>query len=314
MTTERHSALITGGAGFLGRHFADVLDGRDWSVTTVDVKPERRAWDPTGMRQHIIDDCREFFRYSSSQYDLVIHCAATNPHRRAIDAEYMNLVNDVNIDSAMFKWAVQTQQRHVLYISSSAVYPVQLQSTTGKWLRERDQAFGTRVIGAPDANYGMTKLIGERMARMANRSGVNVTVVRPFSGYGSDQSVNFPFAAFIQRALTHADPFTVWGDADQVRDWIHVNDIVEGALTLVERSIFTPINLCTGSGTSMRDLVRMICSLLPEPYEPTIVTDTDKPMGVKYRVGSPFALTNYYSPRVSLETGIKMAIASRIKS
>ncbi len=314
MIDERRSALITGGAGFLGRHFADVLDGRGWSVTTVDIKPERRAWEPTGTRRHIIDDCREFFRYSSLQHDLIIHCAATNPHRRAIDNERMNLVNDVNIDSAMFKWAVQTQQRHVLYVSSSAVYPVHLQSIDGKWLREHDQAYGTRVIGAPDANYGMTKLIGERMAHMANRSGVNVTVVRPFSGYGSDQSINFPFAAFIQRALTHTDPFPIWGDADQVRDWIHVNDIVEGALALVERNAFAPTNLCTGDGTSMRSLVRMICSLLPEPYEPTIVTDADKPMGVKYRVGSPLKLTDYYTPKVSLEAGIKMAIASRIES
>ena len=72
------------------------------------------------------------------------------------------------------------------------------------------------------------------LAYHGKRLGVPVTIVRPFSGYGPDQDTTYPFTAFAERAARRADPFDVWGDGQQVRDFVHVTDIVNATLALVD--------------------------------------------------------------------------------
>src|SRR6202035_3854150 len=120
----------------------------------------------------------------------------------------------------------------------------------GHRLHERDLGAGDD----PDATYGWVKLTGERIAREVQNAGVPVTVVRPFSGYGEDQDDCYPFPAMIARAARQENPFDVWGDGQQVRDFVHIDDIVRATLALVDANADGPVNLGTGVGTSMDDL------------------------------------------------------------
>src|SRR5262245_26441665 len=176
------------------------------------------------------------------RYDLVIHAAARGPNRRAIDTQPSNFAYNTLLDATMFEWFMRTDQRHLVYISSCAVYTPNI-----GMMSEDGDTF------SPFDTYGQTKAHGERLAAAAIDAGQNVTVVRPFSGYGEDQSVDFPFRAFVERAKRKEDPFTIWGNAQQVRDWIHVDDIVNGTLALVEhgKGVLPPMNLCTGRRVSM---------------------------------------------------------------
>jgi nucleoside-diphosphate-sugar epimerase len=265
------TALVTGSAGFVGRHMVRELAARvtaSWNAT----RPGRRE--------------RRVGRVPTERpccYDLVVHCAAP-PHRAAIDGQPATHVYNQLLDAAMFDWAIRTGQRRVLYFSSCA------------------------VLDGPD-DYGALKLTGERMARQARAAGVPVTVVRPFSGYGEDQGTDWPFGAFLDRASRRDDPFTVWGDGGQVRDWIHVDDVVSGALAVVESGTKDPVSLCTGVGTSMLDLAQLACR--EAGYEPNFELRMDKPAGVAHRVGDPARLHRYYTPTVSIEEGVKRALAAR---
>lgn len=284
-------ALVTGSAGFIGRHMVAELEAREYRVTPIDVQQAR--------------DAIEFFEMRNEIFDLVVHAAAREPHRAAIDGKPRNFAYNMMLDSAMFTWAMRTEQRHVLYLSSCAVYPLSLQDGEIP-LPLDEEDVNPKHCSEPDSSYGWTKLTGERLAVHARKAGVNVTVVRPFSGYGEDQPENWPFGAFIGRAKRREDPFTIWGDGTQVRDWIHVDDIVNGALALVNEKVPGPVNLSTGIGTSMQELAQLITDTAG--YKPQFRTRSDKPNGVAYRVGSSELLKNYYKPKISLAEGVRRAL------
>lgn len=290
-------ALVTGSAGFVGRHMVKELLDRGWDVALCDIAYKRTP-----------KDALDLFREDDTVYDLVVHCAATAPYRSAIDGQPMNLIDDLLLDTAMFKWAVRTQQKHVVYMSSSAAYPVSLQKRGIRYqLHEANISLTQPELG--DAAYGLTKLTGENMAEAVRKAGVKVTVVRPFSGYGEDQGENWPFGAFIGRALRKEDPFTVWGDGTQVRDWIHIDDVIGGILALVDAEVDVPVNLCTGLGTSMWELITKICDVTG--HTPQIEAKLGAPEGVHYRVGNPTRLKQWYTPKVSLDEGIRRALQAR---
>lgn len=298
-----NTALVTGSAGFIGRHMTAELRARGWEVTGCDIVD-------AGGRPLDDDALRLFRRHEGPRYDLVVHCAARAPHRAAIDGRPANMVYNAMLDAAMFDWAVRTGQHRVLYLSSSAVYPIDLQNDHARprRLREDDQRPDRLNFGAPDASYGWTKLLGERMAAAAADAGLAVHVVRPFSGYGEDQGVDWPFGAFADRARRREDPFVIWGSGDQVRDWIHVDDVVAGALAVVDSDVREPVNLCTGEGTRMYDLAAMICE--QAGYRPTFVVAPDRPEGVAYRVGDPDRMHDTFVSLVALEEGVARAVVS----
>ena len=286
-------ALISGSDGFVGRHLIAELRDRGWDCTGVDIK--------SGT------DARDVFRYDTSHYDLIVHCAFHVGGRAAIDGEPRMLARNLGLDAAMFDWAVRTGQGQVLYFSSSAAYPVDIQeSVTCAYLREDDIDLVEWRIGTPDARYGWAKLTGEQLARAAREAGLAVTVVRPFSGYGEDQDDTYPFRAIVERARQRLDPFVIWGPGTQVRDWIHVEDVIAGALAVVESGTEEPVNLCTGIGTSMLELARMCCETVG--YAPTFTPLVDKPTGVAYRVGNPTRFHQYWTPKVSLDEGVRRAL------
>lgn len=288
-------ALITGHAGFVGRHMLSKLSGDNWEVTGID--------ESHGL------DARTYIRHSDRVYDLIIHAAAAGPNRAAIDSEPLNFPYNVQLDAAMIEWAARTKQRHFVYLSSSAVYPATLQNeafiaqTHDKRLRETEtDAYGTD----PADVYGFTKIIGEQMIQSAQKYGLSATVVRPFSGYGTDQSEDFPFRAFVERARRRENPFKIWGSEHQVRDFIHIDDICSAIMVLVEANTSQPVNLCTGVGTTLGELGDRVTTAFG--YNPYLEVDDTAPMGVFYRVGNPNRLHEFYEPKISLEEGIDRAV------
>lgn len=291
-------ALVTGHAGFVGRHMLNRLAVDGWDVTGIDISH--------GL------DVMHYVRETSRVFDLVVHAAAAGPNRAAIDEQPLNFPYNVRLDATMIEWAARTRQRHFVYLSSSAVYSASVQTEHFQipGVDYRLPEHYTDLIEEPADTYGFTKLVGERMIEAARAHGLNVTVVRPFSGYGTDQSEDFPFRAFVERAKRREQPFKIWGSAEQVRDFIHIDDICEAIMCLVEDGTAEPVNLCTGQGTSMTELAQRVWwAAWPDQLDDfKIQVDTDAPLGVHYRVGNPERLHQHYIPKISLEEGISLAL------
>ena len=285
-------ALVTGSDGFLGRHMVCALRKQGWQILALDIKHG--------------NDALDFYRHQqTATYDLVVHCAAVDPHRSAIDNSPLTVgTGCLELDASLFRWAATAKPGRIIYLSSSAAYPLYWQDGSTR------QRLAENMLGhwQPDAIYGLVKIVGEQLADAYRAQGGAVTVVRPFSGYGEDQDDRFPFGAFTARAKRRDDPFEVWGDGTQVRDWIHVDDLCGAILAAYEHGVDGPLNLATGQPTSFNELARMFAAEVG--YEPELKHVLDAPRGVAYRVGDPTLLRTFYEPRVSLEEGMRRALAT----
>lgn len=299
-------ALVTGAAGFVGRHMVRELRARGWDVERCDI---------SGPMAWTMHDVSDMVRWNTARYHLVVHAAAMGAHRAAIDGKPATFIQNAKMDAAIFDWAIRTKQHRLLYISSSAAYPVALQtSVTGSTAGARgyvvERLHEDEInLDAPelaDGTYGVAKLMGEHLSRAARAFGVPVTVVRPFSGYGEDQTADWPFGAFVQRIRSGDNPFVIWGNPHQRRDWIHIDDVVKGMLAVADSGTEDPVNLCTGVGTSMFDLVDLMLATVGRTA--TIEADDSKPMGVMNRVGDPSRFFEYYEPTVTIEEGVHRAL------
>lgn len=279
--------LITGSEGFVGRYFTKVLDTEDTVITRVDIKK--------GL------DCRTFFKQDYSKYDLVIHLAAIVGGRESIEGRPLAVADNFSIDSEFFQWCLRTEPEKVVYFSSSAAYPIAMQ-TEERHVKLKETMSCWEHMSMPDMTYGASKLIGEYLASFVD----DVHIFRPFSGYGTDQDLNYPFPMYVKRAMDKADPFEVWGPGTQTRDFIHIRDIVEAVLTAVDEGITGPTNLGWGRSTSFLELAQMCMDAVG--YKGEIVTRPDKPVGCMHRVSNNSKLLEFYQPKITLEQGIEMAV------
>lgn len=286
-------ALVTGSSGFIGKHFASYLDKAGYRVLHVDIR------DP----EHPVD-CRDFFRKSSMKFDLVVHAAAVIPDIDSRGHNAMPVAGNLELDSAMFQWAMRTKPGKTVYFSSSAAYPVQLHSWD-RGLAEAD--IDLDDLQQPNGIYGFTKLAGEIQAREAVRQGLDVLIVRPQSVYGPGQSLSYPFPSFIQHVKDRSDPFEVWGSGQQGRDFIHVDDAVAAIMTMVADGAQGPLNIGSGYPISMLSLAQLVCSMVPE-WTPAIECRPEKPQGASCLFADVNRMNEHYIPRVSLEEGIARAI------
>jgi nucleoside-diphosphate-sugar epimerase len=306
-------ALVTGGQGFVGRNFSRRLRHDGWAVTIVD---DLLAHSDFLIHEAFYaQDIREWVRsYAPDHYDLIIHCAAVVGGRLKIDGDPLAVATDLAIDSDFFNWVVKAKNRpKVVYFSSSAVYPIDLQ-VFRVTLAESFVSQGSSRFGRPDMSYGWSKLTGEYLAHLAvQQYGADVAIYRPFSGYGEDQSFDYPFPSIIRRIVNRENPITIWGSGDQCRDFIHIDDVVEAVMQT--KDVLAPgdvLNLGSGIPISFRQLVAMAhteCGLDTNTYPCDIECDTTKPEGVFYRVADTYKLHQFYKPKVSLEEGIRRVAA-----
>jgi len=283
--------LITGNAGFVGREFMKQLDGHD--ITGIDIV--------NGI------DARDFFAKDDTKFDLVIHLAAIVGGRATIEGNPLKVATDLAIDSDMFQWALRTRPGRTVYYSSSAAYPTAYQTHTMKYILNENH-IDLDSIMSPDLTYGWAKLTGETLAKYASNEGLRVHVFRPFSGYGEDQDLDYPFPSFIARGKRKDNPFEIWGTGEQVRDFIHIEDVVSATLEAVNQNIQGPVNLGCGRATSFNELAELVSTEVG--YTPEIKHILGAPEGVSYRVCDPSKLLTFYTPKISLEEGIRRAIRS----
>ncbi len=339
--------LVTGGCGFVGRNMAKhLLKHTEDTIIIVDdlsvgigpqgwlgieeltgsnvpkrIDDEIEWW---GQDERLIfwkGDARIFFRnlmenhsWLQDRYGIplttfkdVFHFAAIVGGRAKIDGDPMMVALDLSIDAEFFYWAVRHKPQRVLFPSSSAAYPVNLQQE-GNYiaLKESDIDFGGN-LGQPDMTYGWSKLTGEYLARIAAQHyGLSVTCVRPFSGFGEDQDLSYPIPAIAARAARKEDPFEVWGTGKQGRDFVHIDDCIDCILyAMTKITDGRAVNIGSGKITSFIEIIHLFTEFAG--YTPQIKQLLDKPVGVHARHANMDFVFNElgWKPKISLREGMK---------
>jgi nucleoside-diphosphate-sugar epimerase len=292
--------LITGSNGFVGHHMRVAFDQRGDEVAPMDLV--------------FGQDALDFFRATDRQYDLAVHCAARIGGRAGIDNSPLAVATNLALDAWFFRWLQLSGTPRAVYFSSSAAYPVDLQNDLSRpvALHEDMIRLDAMNIGRPDATYGWAKLTGEQLAQHARKAGHQVLVVRPFSGYGADQDLAYPFPSFIRRAVRLEDPFEIWGDGEQVRDWVHIADVVGAVMALLDAgddfNVNCPVNIGTGRATSFNQLAETVIRARGADYDPALKHLHGWPSGVAYRVADTARLRRFYTPKITIEEGVREAL------
>ena len=331
MFNNSKTALVTGGCGFVGRHMVRRLlkEGYElWIVDDLSIGLHTDEWLPgkdkrkeiaPGVSEYddgrvifVHCDARDFFSSRIETGDLeepefgdVFHFAAVVGGRLTIDGNPLAVAIDLALDALCFNWAVQAKPDRLLYASSSAAYPVDLQGEDGAVaLKESDIEFGGR-LGQPDMTYGWSKLTGEYLARIAHQHyGLHTACVRPFSGYGEEQDLTYPVPSIALRAAKREAPLTVWGSGLQGRDFVHIDDCIEAVLrVLAAVKDGSAVNIGSGKLINFREVARLFATL--EGYEAEIKPLEDKPVGVHSRYADISHMREIldWVPTISVEEG-----------
>jgi len=332
--------LVSGGCGFVGRNMVKrLLNTTNDTIFVVDdlsIGTHPSTW-LTGFTSTMQDDLeiigedkrflfwkgdfRNFLffmrdnpRYLQEKYHLdfdkfsdVFHFAAIVGGRLKIDGDPMVVALDLSIDAEFFYWICQHKPGRVLYPSSSAAYPIDLQTTDGAVaLKEGDIDFKSN-LGTPDMTYGWSKLTGEFLAQIAAKYyGVSIVCIRPFSGYGEDQDLSYPVPAIALRAAKREDPFEVWGTGKQGRDFVHIDDVIDFIQILMDNvSDGSAYNIGSGRLLSFIEIIGVFCEIAD--YKPTIKQLLDKPVGVHSRYANMDYVTQKFGwkPKITVEQGMR---------
>ncbi|WP_134704959.1 NAD-dependent epimerase/dehydratase family protein [Ammoniphilus sp. YIM 78166] len=293
--------LVTGGAGFIGSHLVDRYVGLGCEVIAVDnlSTGDRKNVHPQARFVHLgLSDQRLEKLILEEKPDLINHHAAQVNVRTSVsepitDLE-INLRDTIRLLDASGKAGIK---KFIFASSGGAVY--------GECTDPPTEAAAPNPISP----YGINKWAAERyVAFYAQSYGFDWTILRYANVYGPRQvphSESGVIAIFIDHLLKGIPP-TIYGNGEQIRDFIHVHDVVEANMRFsrLNESINDVFNVGTGRGTSLNELVSILNRTL---YQPIPAVYTRPKFGDLVRsILSIGKIEKWgWTPRIDLEDGLK---------
>jgi UDP-glucose 4-epimerase len=303
-------ALVTGGAGFIGGHLVEGLLAAGWSVRVIDDLS-------TGSEQNLapVMDQIEFTRADIRDVDtlerimdgveVVFHQAAMASVPRSVAMPL--LANSINIDGTLLvlETARQSGVRRVVYAASSAVYG------NSEVLPKVET-----LPPVPLSPYALQKYAGEVYCRLYSEFyGLETVGLRYFNVFGPRQDPNSDYAAvipcFVSAAIAGKPP-VIYGDGDQTRDFIYVENAVQANLLAADaaRASGAVINVGEGKRTSLNALWRSIREIVGGDLEASHAASREG--DVRHSVADLTIASDLlgYDPVVDLDEGLARTIAS----
>lgn len=294
--------LVTGGTGLIGRPLVEMLlaEGAIVRVVSLDsgyLCPKGADFIQADLRYQVC--CRDL----AEGMDYVFHLAgvkgspAMTAQKPASFFTTLLLVNTNMMEAARLAGV-----ERYLYCSTIGVY------SPAEVLREED--VWNTFPSENDKFAGWAKRMGELQAQAykIEYGWDKVSIVRPANVYGPydnfDPNNAMVIPSLISRSINGEDPLVVWGDGSQVRDFIHCDDVAKGMMLALEKLPGLPLNLGSGTGISIKDIVGIILNNMAN--KPDVVWDSSKPSGDKIRVMDVFnASLIGFKPKISIDEGIK---------
>ena len=315
MTWENEHVLVTGGASFIGSHLVEdlVAAGADVRVADDFSSGKRENLDAVAEDIEIFDGNlkhREFADRATESINTVFHLAADHGGRGYIANYPANCATNMALDNIVYEAAVENGIERITFASSACTYPTDIQQEKQR-LSEDMVSFDERGGAYADEVYGWAKLMGERSLQAYNEQyDIDTSIVRIFTAYGPRENETHAIIALIAKAYAGQDPFQIWGDGEQTRNFTYVKDITN-ALILASENITdgTPVNAGISDYISINEVVDAIFETLgTEPDE--IDCMTDKPVGVKHRAADTSRAEELlgWEPEYNLADGLKETI------
>jgi len=312
--------LVTGGASFIGSHLVDKLVALRANIRVADDLSSGKLENLQDSLRHIEfhkGDLRDraFTREVMDGREIVFHLAACHGGRGFIDTHPAECASNLVLDGIVFDEAWRARVKRICYASSACVYPVQRQRApvAGKtiYLKEEWADPFKKGCAAADGEYGWAKLMGEMTLRAYwKQHGLKSVSCRLFTAYGERENETHAVMALIAKAFIKMDPYEIWGNGQQDRNFTYVGDIVDGMIRACERvEEASAVNVGTAEHIKIIDAAQMIFA--ETGFKPkSIVFDNSKPVGVFSRAADltrTRALLDW-EPKTSFQEGLRRTI------
>jgi len=303
--------VVTGGSGFVGSNLIRVLVESDARVrasvhkSAPQIEDDRVEFVNCDLRR--LEDCKAL----TDTTDYVIMAAAISSGAGVIaNSPLVHLPDNIVMNTNMLNASHSNRVKRFCFISSSVVYP-----DTCDRVKEDDAAFTFF-----DGYYvsGWMKRFSEVMCDMYSRLGdnnMNTIVVRPSNLYGPydkfDKGKSKVIPALIQRAVDGENPLMVWGDGTDIKDFLYVEDFVEGLLTVIAMvDTDLTVNIASEKSVTIGEVALEILKTV-SPLSREIQFQKDMPVMIKERrIDSSLmrSLTGW-QPVISMQDGIKKTVS-----
>ena len=250
------SVLVTGGSGFIGTHLCRHLHDLGHHVISLDIMhTDSHPW------ECIAADIRDNLQFDGIDY--IVHLAAQISVPESIDNPDVTLSINVDGTKSIISAAETAGVKKIIFASSAAVYgdceeiPITESATL-----------------IPQSPYAVSKIVGEELFQ---RSKLESCSLRFFNVYGPGQSSEGGYAAVIpafKKAISLGKECTIFGDGTQVRDFVHVHDLVRIIGSCLESGdLPREMNVASGTGVSLLELIEILSELNPEMCPPVFVEE-----------------------------------------
>jgi nucleoside-diphosphate-sugar epimerase len=309
--------LVTGGASFIGSHLVELLVSQGAYVRVADDFSSgslRNLDEVTGQVEIMAGDLRDasFATRAVDGAQTIFHLAAMHGGRGYIESHPVECMNNMLLDHVVFSAAVAAGTRRLVHASSACVYPVDLQDSDSRrlLLREEDANFSEPGKAFADGEYGWAKLMGELQLQTFHKQyGVHVIAARIFTAYGERENESHAVIALIAKAVAKLDPYAVWGDGRQTRNFTYVRDTVYGLALAGRLTGCQVLNVGSARHHTILELLDVIFDHLkwrPSSFD----FQLNQPVGVRSRASDNTriqALTSW-EPTTSLLEGIPRTV------
>lgn len=286
------NVLVTGSSGFIGRHLVQELGVQSVFQMT---HGEKGISGKYVVSADLLDENR--LPVLNSRIDVIYHLAG---NIRSNEQDELQILTNV------IALAKLCGVKRIVYASTCAVYG---NSVYGKRVDEISEV-------APQSSYAKGKLAGEEfLKRVVDSSDTSVTVLRYFNPYGPGQLNDMVVPSMISKARSGA-MIEVFGDGEQVRDFIFVEDLVKATLAAVRYGgRYEVFNVGTGHALSINELARNIVMAtgINSKIRHIPVPQDRKNLEVEYCVASINRITSLcnWRPIVSLQDGLKRTVLNQ---
>ena len=303
------SILVTGAGGFIGHHLVKYLKSRGYWVRGVDVKyPEYETssadeFDICDLRRR--DNCL----VSTKGIDQVYNLAADMGGIGYITAYLADIArNNILINTHMLEASQINNVQRFFYSSSACIYPSYMQTSSDITPLKESDAYPAD----PEEGYGWEKLFAEKMCQYyTNDYGLETRIARFHNVYGPlgtyDGGKEKAPAAICRKLVKANDgeEIEVWGDGEQTRSFMYIDDCTEGIYRIMQSNISEPLNLGMDVMVSINELVDIVTDISGK--EVIKKHDLNKPQGVRGRNSDNSLLCTLleWEPSISLKDGLQ---------
>lgn len=314
ITWKGKSVLVAGGAGMIGSHMARALLARGAEVCIVDNLLAGNLRNIEDVRDEVHVEVADLRDAATCQdftkgRDYVFQFAANMGGIGYITEVGADIMHDnILINANMLRACVRNEVQRLFFSSSACIYPTGLQtSAIPNPLREEDA-----VPAEPNESYGWEKLMAEKLCEAYHVDyGLEVRVARFHNIFGEAYTAFDPLkgkapAHLVMKTLRYPDEkFVLWGDGEQTRSFLYIDDCIEGVLRLVGSDYSLPLNIGSDRLVTMNEMVRILGEVSGKSIE--VEYDLSRPQGVRGRNADLTLVRRVleWEPKVSLEEGLR---------